>query len=172
MFIIHMSTICIHIVCPHVFPKNQGRPTQHRGFTGIYGVECAHHCRTRVFGRNYIQTPSMTRKTEREFVRLGNCPINRQVSLLEEATDLVFNVENSEMANLIEMALVRHLCLHNRSEIDETYLQKTSLRSGDEGELRIVEVEELLSWQRSFISVINKTWRPIAMKYVKAPKYP
>src|SRR5659263_632509 len=44
-----MSTTYINIVCPHVFPEIRGRTTQHRGFTGIYGVECAHHCRTRVY---------------------------------------------------------------------------------------------------------------------------
>jgi len=42
-----MSTTYLHIVCPHVFPEIRGRTTQHRGFTGIYGVECAHHCRSR-----------------------------------------------------------------------------------------------------------------------------
>jgi hypothetical protein len=42
-----MSTTYIHIVCPHVSTEIRGLPTQHRGFTGIYGVECAHHCRTR-----------------------------------------------------------------------------------------------------------------------------
>jgi hypothetical protein len=47
-----MSTTYIYIVCPHVFPEIRGPPTQHRGFTGIYGVECAHHCRTRAFGED------------------------------------------------------------------------------------------------------------------------
>src|SRR3990172_30597 len=42
-----MSTTYLRIVCPHVFPEIRGRTTQHRGFTGIYGVECAHHCRSR-----------------------------------------------------------------------------------------------------------------------------
>jgi len=70
------------------------------------------------------------------------------------------------------MSLVRNLGMHNRWEVDDYYLQKSSASGWELKDVRIIEIAELRSWSASLSKLINETSFEISIKYVGAPDFP
>lgn len=125
------------------------------------------------FSRRTVLGPNITAKLGKDLVDLGRreMPITSQIDTLRAVTGLPLNVENSIIAQVAEMSLVRNLGLHNRWEVDERYLQRTTVQGFNIGELREVEISELESWQEALSQLLKETSQSIAKQYVTAPTY-
>jgi len=62
--------------------------------------------------------------------------------------------------------------MHNRWEVDNYYLNKTSSSNWDLKDVRLIKIAELRSWSGSLSKLINETSLEIAVKYVNAPDFP
>ena len=99
--------------------------------------------------------------------------ILKQISIVEEVCKLDFTVSEENKQSIKEMSLLRNLGLHNRWEVDQNYLNKTSEHKRWQiGDIRTFDSQELKLWHRSLIDLIGKTWKPVAIQYVSAPAYP
>jgi len=99
--------------------------------------------------------------------------ILEQISITEKVCKLDLQVSEETKQNIKEMSLVRNLGLHNRWEVDQEYLNKTSKQNQWQiGDIRTFDSKELILWHRSLIDLINKTCKPVAVQYVSATKYP
>jgi len=99
--------------------------------------------------------------------------ILEQISIMEKVCKLDFQVSEEAKQNVKEMSLVRNLGLHNRWEVDQKYLNRTSKQNQWQiGDVRMFDSKELILWHRNLIDLINKTCKPVAVRYVSAPKYP
>ena len=70
------------------------------------------------------------------------------------------------------MALVRNIGLHNRWEIDKRYLERTSRRGYQLGEVRTFEAIELNGWHKVFIKIVSMSSMEVALAFVRATDYP
>ena len=91
---------------------------------------------------------------------------------MEESCGIKLSLSPQILSNINEMSLVRNLGLHNRWEVDDFYLRKTSSSIWELRDVRIIEIGELQSWAGSLSKLINETSLQIAIKYVGAPDYP
>lgn len=125
-----------------------------------------------VFAHGSTGDPLM-KKELTKLRRITNLEILEQISIMERVCKLDFQVSEEAKQNVKEMSLVRNLGLHNRWEVDLKYLNKTSKQNQWQiGDVRTFDSKELILWHRSLIDLINKTWKPVAVLYVSAPKYP
>jgi hypothetical protein len=125
-----------------------------------------------VSARNHVSSPVLDAKQQKRLNWIGRKEIKEQLLILEESTGINFGLSNTILANVHEMSLVRNIGLHNRWEVDNDYLKKTSSSGWIAGDIRKVEINELQGWSSSLTKLINETSIPIAVKYVAAPDYP
>jgi len=124
------------------------------------------------FAREHVESPTLNKAQQNDFCRIGNCPIYRQLEIIEIAAGLTLELDEKDIANLKEMSRTRNLGLHNRWEVDERYLELTGREDFELGELRIVEIDEINRWYESLINTLGETCRKTAVKYVSTPSYP
>ena len=111
--------------------------------------------------------------TLKRLQRITYSEILKQVSIVEQACKLDFQVSEKTKQNIREMSLVRNLGLHNRWEVDQTYLSKTSEHTQLQiGDIRAFDSKELNQWHTSLIDLIGKTCKPVAVQYVSVQTYP
>ena len=105
--------------------------------------------------------------------RITHPEILEQISIIEKVCKLDFHISEETKQNVKEMSLVRNLGLHSRWEVDQKYLNKTSEQNQWQiSDIRTFDSKELILWHRSLIDLINKTCKPVAVKYVLAAKHP
>ena len=76
------------------------------------------------------------------------------------------------MQELVEMSLVRNLGLHNRWEVDERYMARTRrVGSAAIGELRIMSLDELQTWQSLISRVLIRSSSECAQIFKDAPDF-
>jgi hypothetical protein len=108
----------------------------------------------------------------RNLGRITNPEILEQISIIQRVCKLDFWLSEETKQNIKEMSLVRNLGLHNRWEVDQKYLNKTSKKNQWQiGDIRTFDSKELILWYRSLIDLINKTCKPLAIQYVSATNY-
>lgn len=115
----------------------------------------------------------LTQNEVKKLRRMTHLEILEQISIMEKVCKLDLQISGETKLNIKEMSLVRNLGLHNRWEVDQRYLNKTSKQNQWRiGDIRTFNSNELLLWHRSLINLINKTCKPVAVQYVSAAKYP
>ena len=124
------------------------------------------------FARNHVASPTLSGNHKKAFENVGYKSITDQLNIFQAASGVEFNLGENDLGNLKEMSLMRNLGLHNRWEVDREYLRRSASTNLTEGELRIFEKDELLSWHASLIRVLNETANVVAIKYSTAPDYP
>lgn len=97
--------------------------------------------------------------------------ILNQLTLLEKASDVKFNLSDENLSSLKEMSLVRNLGLHNRWEVDKQYQEKNNSNDWEIGEIRVFDPIELYDWHESLIEAVNMTCVEIAKKFNQAPDF-
>lgn len=123
------------------------------------------------FARKYLGLSSLGKREERRLAMAGRLPINEQLAVVELAAGVTLSLRAEERNALIEMSLVRNLGLHNRWEIDEEYLSKTSQKSFARGELRIVLVDELRNWQSVLVQAVHSSAVECAKRFYAVPNF-
>lgn len=123
--------------------------------------------------KNYINVfdVPLNKKIEKEIKRIGFNEITKQIKLLEQVAEINIPVSNTVKEAVKEMSLVRNLGLHNRWEVDQFYLDTTSTNGWSVRELRLFNIPELEKWQGAMITLINSSWKPIAIKFIECPEY-
>ena len=124
------------------------------------------------FARAHIRSPALDKKQQQDLERIGWTEITKQLIILEVSCGIKFSLSSTILSDLNEMSLVRNLGMHNRWEVDEFYLRKTTTSNWELREVRIVEINELQSWASSLSKLINETSLQIATRYVAAPDFP
>jgi hypothetical protein len=124
------------------------------------------------FSRNYVSSPLLDKKQQKLLDNVDRKEIKEQLEILKMACGITFNIPATIMESIKELSLVRNLGMHNRWEVDDFYLSKTSTSGWKLGDLRLVEINELRTWASSLNKLIDETSIPIALKYVSAPDYP
>lgn len=127
------------------------------------------------FARAKCGGPPLSKDIETQLPLVGKkeMPLATQLQILRQATGLPLSIDTEVMEAAQEMALVRNLGLHNRWEVDEVYLNKSS-HPGNwaVGEVRLVHASELVPWRSALSQLLIGTWSPIAQLFVNAPNYP
>ena len=95
-----------------------------------------------------------------------------QLEIIEVPGGIKLPLEQEDRTELEEMSLVRNLGLHNRREVDASYLAKTQRKGLNPGDLRIIDVNELYIWHELLISLVNESSQQLAVTFVAAPDYP
>jgi hypothetical protein len=124
------------------------------------------------FARGHVSSPPLSNREQKSFDHVDREGIEEQLSILQGACGVTFNIPSSSMAEVKEMSYVRNLGLHNRWEIDAFYLRKTVTAGWELGEIRVVTIAELRTWVSSLTKLLDETSIPIAKKYCSAPDYP
>jgi len=125
-----------------------------------------------IFARNYFEGPLLNKTGKSDLNRIGFLSICHQLVILEKSCGISFGIPNDKLEVLKEMSLVRNLAMHNRWEVDQKYLDKTSYKQHwNIGELRFFDSSELRLWHQSLLEAINKTSISIATKYLNTPTY-
>jgi hypothetical protein len=124
------------------------------------------------FSRNHISSPTLSNKEQKHLDYVDRKEIREQLTILEGACGITFNLPITVMDSIEEMSLVRNLGLHNRWEVDSFYLSKTSMSGCELGDIRLIKIDELREWASCLSKIIDGTSFPIAIKYVSAPDYP
>ena len=124
------------------------------------------------FARGHVPSPALSNKEQKRFDHVDRREIEEQLSILEGASGVTFNIDSSTMVRVKEMTYVRNLGLHNRWEVDSSYLSKTLNSGWAIGEIRVVTIDELRTWVSSLTTLLDETSMPIAKQYCSAPDYP
>lgn len=124
------------------------------------------------FARGHVSSPQLSNKEQKLLDYLDRKEIEEQLTILTGACGVTFNIPSSTMAEVKEMSYVRNLGLHNRWEVDASYLSKTLTSGWTIGEIRVVTTDELRTWVSSLTKLLDETSIPIAKKYCSAPDYP
>ncbi|MDT4967607.1 MAG: hypothetical protein QOJ64_2344 [Acidobacteriota bacterium] len=123
------------------------------------------------FARNHVPSPTLSQKQQQRLSKIGWKGITDQLSILEDSSGIKFGISTKVLSDLKEMSLVRNLGMHNRWEVDQSYLDKSSSSKLALREVRLIEIGELQSWSSSLSELINATSFQTAVKYVSAPDY-
>jgi hypothetical protein len=123
------------------------------------------------FARNHVSSPALDRNQQKDLARVGWKEITQQLRILEESCGIKFSLSQAVLSDINEMSLVRNLGMHNRWEVDDYYLNKTSSSNWDLKDVRLIEIAELRSWSGSLSKLINETSLQLAMKYAGAPDF-
>lgn len=124
------------------------------------------------FARTHMVDPLLDNKQQKLLDNIDRKELKDQISVLEMACGITFNISSSVMESVGEMSLVRNLGMHNRWEVDDFYLNKTLSAGWEIDDIRLVEINELRNWASSLNKMIDETSFPIAMKYASVPDYP
>jgi hypothetical protein len=124
------------------------------------------------FAREHVPSPPLDKQRQKSLDSVDRNGIKKQLSILEGACGVTFNIPDTVMSSVEEMSLVRNLGMHNRWEVDSFYLSKTSTINLELGDVRLFEITELQNWISSLTKLLNETSLPIAKKYVSVPDYP
>jgi hypothetical protein len=124
------------------------------------------------FARNHVASPTLSSKQKQQLSKIGWKEMTDQLSILEDSCGISFGISSAISSDIKEMALVRNLGMHNRWEVDQFYLNKTSTSGWTLKDVRLIDISELRSWGRSLSKLINETSFQIAVKFVSAPDYP
>lgn len=125
-----------------------------------------------LFARKDLNQPMLGKSEKKWLARFSSLPMGEQLEAIEIAAGIKLTLTEEEKSELQEMTLVRNLGLHNRWEIDNRYLERTVKVGYQLGELRIIDVEELNRWHRTFINVIQAISLEVALVFVRANDYP
>ena len=117
------------------------------------------------FSRSYLELPELKKADASQLARADRLPITEQLDILQVSTGIDFGLTETDVIELFEMTLIRNIGLHNRWEIDETYLKKTQKIGLIIGDLRIVEASELQLWHSLLIKVISRSSVELAKEY-------
>lgn len=115
---------------------------------------------------------SLSKEDEKRLTRVDRLPLPEQLALIELTIGTNLPLSEAERQELKEMSLVRNLGLHNRWEIDTIYMKETSKTGFQTGDLRIVNIEELLKWQALLIKLLNSSSVECAKRFNTAPDFP
>jgi hypothetical protein len=124
------------------------------------------------FSRNHVHSPPLDNKQQKLLDNVDRKELKEQLQILEMACGITFNIPATVMESIREMSCVRNLGMHNRWEVDNFYLSKTSTSGWELNDIRLLEISELRGWASSLNKIIDETSFPIAIKYVSAPDYP
>jgi hypothetical protein len=124
------------------------------------------------FARVHLADPPLEKKQQSDLNRIGWKEVRKQLVILEESCGIKFSLSPQILFDIDEMSLVRNLGLHNRWEVDDFYLRKTSSSIWELRDVRIIQIGELHAWAGSLSKLISETSLQIAIKYVCAPNYP
>lgn len=102
---------------------------------------------------------------DKNLLFLHKKPFVSQIELLEKTSSLKLNIENNILEDVIEMHLVRHLGTHNLWIMDEEYCNKSKNKFQNIGEIRVIQVDELVKWQKSYLAIMNTITFQVAAKY-------
>lgn len=124
--------------------------------------------------RNYsfINQRPLSKSLDDKLKKIGLKEITEQISILERSCNETIAIDEVTCHAVQEMSLVRNLGLHNRWEVDEFYISKTKTSGWNLNEVRTFDVTELESWHGALVELINKSWRPVAVKSASVPEYP
>jgi hypothetical protein len=120
-------------------------------------------------GRTHLGELPLTKDQEQKLKRADRLPLNEQLQILSTASGVDFDLTESDINLLYEMSLVRNLGLHNRWEVDDTYLSQSQSTSYSVGDIRDLSSSELGQWHKLLIKLINHSSINVAIKYVGAP---
>lgn len=121
------------------------------------------------FSRSHLSLPPLSKDKESNLARADFLPMADQLCIIQVSTNVDLLLSDSDTAELSEMTLVRNIGLHNRWEIDEVYLRKTSRSGLSVGNLRFVTPDELQCWHSLLIKVINRSSAELAKVYCDVP---
>jgi len=124
------------------------------------------------FARSHVTGPSLTERQQKDLGRIAWKEVTRQLDILEQSCDINFDLSSETLSEIYEMSLVRNLGMHNRWEVDDVYLKRTSSGTWQLRELRTIEIGELQRWAKSLSKLINETSLQISIKYAAAPNFP
>ncbi len=102
---------------------------------------------------------------------MDRLPINQQLEIISKVSGIDLTLSSNDIQEFVEMSLVRNLGLHNRWEIDETYLRKAKRQQSSVGELRIVSVDELYQWHSLLVKVLRSSSLECAKVFCDAPEF-
>lgn len=125
-----------------------------------------------IFAQDNIEN-ALQPKERGKLEKITHKDIIDQLSIIEEVCKSRFEISEETRLNVKEMSLVRNLGMHNRWEVDQQYLDKSSAPDRWQiGDIRTFDSKELRLWHESIIELINRTCKPVAIKYVSVPPYP
>jgi len=125
-----------------------------------------------LFARTHTASPPLGKKSKRDLQGIGFKSMSDQLAVLEIEAGATFEIDDVQRSLLSEMALVRNIVLHNRGEVDDHYLRKSTTGPWKVGELRDVSSSELGSWHLALVHCIGKTSTAVAQTLVEVPPYP
>jgi hypothetical protein len=123
------------------------------------------------FARRHVDAPALSKGEARDLERIDRLSFENQVRTIAIATGVDLELAVGELETLAEMALVRNLGLHNRWEVDDTYLAKTKTVGLVKGDLRAIASAELGRWHQFLILVLNRSALEVAKHYRAVPQF-
>lgn len=123
------------------------------------------------FARDSCGGPKLSKQEEKRLKRAAHLALYDQLEIVELGARVSLPLEFSERQELHEMSLVRNLGLHNRWEIDASYLERTNRTGFIEGELRIVDEVELRNWHSLLIKLLHTSFLECAKRFHAAPEF-
>jgi hypothetical protein len=123
------------------------------------------------FGLSLEGTAALLDRDEKRLARADRLPLGEQLEVLELAIGSNLTVSANEREELTEMTLVRNLGLHNRWEIDAGYLRRTKRSGMQAGELRLMDLNELLGWHSLLLRLLRVSAFACATRFRGAPDF-
>lgn len=121
------------------------------------------------FSRNHLNLPPLSKGKESNLARADFLSMADQLCIIQDSTGIELLLSESDRTELSEMTFVRNIGLHNRWEIDEIYLRKTSRSGLSVGDLHFVTPGELQRWHSLLVKVINRSSAELAKVYCDVP---
>lgn len=123
------------------------------------------------FCRSSTNADTLPKEIQKKLKMIGFLSILEQLSTLEAATGICFNISESNRTNLHSMSLLRNIGIHNRWEVDEKYIELSNEKHWQIGEIRTFNQHDLSKWDLSIQEVIQVITKEVAVKYKDAPAY-
>lgn len=111
-------------------------------------------------------------KDLKDLRRIDHLTIAQQLDLLARAAGVEFGIPDHRLEAIREMELVRNIGTHNRWEVDQHYLDRTSTTGWALGDVRKFDVSEFQDWHAAILKVIDATTSRIAVRFKDAPPFP
>lgn len=123
------------------------------------------------FCRTNIGGPVVSAKDEKRLKRASRLPLVEQIEVVELTAGIQLALSEDQRNELNEMSLVRNLGLHNRWEIDSTYLRETVRTGLQLGDLRTIDIAELQKWHRRLVELLQRSSIECAKVFKMAPDF-